>query len=68
VIDAPSATSALRDMFGAARRAFYEASGPLSPNVYWVRNRRWSQVTSLDGGRPRVWLRGEFAGAIKRSA
>jgi hypothetical protein len=25
-------------------------------------------VTSLDGGRPRVWLRGEFAGAIKRSA
>ena len=68
VIDAPSATSALRDMFGAARWAFHDASGPLSPNVYWVRNRRWSQVTSVDGGKPRVWLRGEFAGAIKRSA
>jgi hypothetical protein len=68
VIDAPSASSALRDMFDAARWAFHAASGPLSPNVYWVRNRRWSQVTSVDGGKPRVWLRGEFAGAIKRSA
>jgi hypothetical protein len=68
VIDAPSATSALRDMFDAARWAFHDASGPLSPNVYWVRNRRWSQVTSVEGGKPRVWLRGEFAGAIKRSA
>ena len=26
------------------------------------------QNTSVDGGKPRVWLRGEFAGAIKRSA
>ena len=68
VIDAPSASSALRDMFDAARWAFHEASGPLSPNVFWVRHRRWSQVTSVDGGKPRVWLRGEFAGAIKRSA
>ena len=55
-------------MFDAARWAFDEASGPLTPNVFWVRNRRWSQVTSVDGGKPRVWLRGEFAGAIKRSA
>jgi hypothetical protein len=68
VIDAPSAASALRDMFDTARWAFYEGSGPLSPNVYWVRDRRWAQVTSVDGGKPRVWLRGEFAGAIKRSA
>jgi hypothetical protein len=68
VIDAPTAASALRDMFDAARWAFDDASGPLSPNVFWVRNRRWSQVTSVDGGKPRVWLRGEFAGAIKRSA
>ena len=68
VIDAPDAASALRDMFDAARWAFYDASGPLSPNVFWVRNRRWSQVTSVEGGKPRVWLRGEFAGAIKRTA
>jgi len=68
VIDAPSAAAALRDIFDAARWAFHEASGPLSPNVYWVRDRRWAQVTSVDGGKPRVWLRGEFAGAIKRSA
>ena len=68
VIDAPTAASALREMFDAARWAFDEASGPLTPNVFWVRNRRWSQVTSVDGGKPRVWLRGEFAGAIKRSA
>ena len=68
VIDAPTAASALRDMFDTARWAFHEASGPLSPNVYWVRDRRWAQVTSVDGGKPRVWLRGEFAGAIKRSA
>ena len=68
VIDAPTAASALRDMFDTARWAFHEGSGPLSPNVYWVRDRRWAQVTSVDGGKPRVWLRGEFAGAIKRSA
>jgi hypothetical protein len=68
VIDAPDAASALRDMFDAARWAVYDASGPLSPNVFWVRNRRWSQVTSVEGGKPRVWLRGEFAGAIKRTA
>jgi hypothetical protein len=68
VIDAPTAASALREMFDAARWAYHDASGPLSPNVFWVRNRRWSQVTSVDGGKPRVWLRGEFAGAIKRSA
>ncbi len=68
VIDAPTAASALREMFDAARWAFDDASGPLSPNVFWVRDRRWSQVTSVDGGKPRVWLRGEFAGAIKRSA
>jgi hypothetical protein len=41
-------------MFEPPAWAFYEASGPLSPNVYWVRNRRWSQVTSVDGGKPRV--------------
>lgn len=68
VIDAPSAASALREMFDTARWAFHQGSGPLSPNVYWVRSRRWAQVTSVDGGKPRVWLRGEFAGAIKRSA
>jgi hypothetical protein len=68
VIDAPSAEPALREMFVAARWAHRDASGPLSPNVFWVRIRRWAQVTSVDGGKPRVWLRGEFAGAIKRSA
>jgi hypothetical protein len=68
VIDDPSAAAALGDMFEIARWAYDQSSGPLSPNVYWVRDLRWSQVTSVDEGKPRVWLRGELAGMIKHSA
>ena len=68
VIDDPTAAAALGDMFEIARWAFDQSSGPLSPNVYWVRDHRWSQVTSVDEGKPRVWLRGELAGAIGHSA
>lgn len=68
VIDDPSAAEALDDMFEMARWAFDQSSGPLSPNVFWVRARRWAQVTSVDEGKPRVWLRGELAGVIEQSA
>ena len=68
VIDDPSAAAALDDMFEMARWAFDQSSGPLSPNVFWVRARRWAQVTSVDEGKPRVWLRGELAGVIEQSA
>jgi hypothetical protein len=68
VIDGPSAAPTLNAMFDMARVGFHDGSGPLSPNVYWVTDRRWTPVTSVDGARPRVWLGGELAGVLKRSA
>jgi hypothetical protein len=68
VIDDPSAAGALDDMFELARWAFDRSSGPLSPNVYWVRALRWAQVTSVDEGKPRIWLRGELESVIEQSA
>ena len=41
-------------MFELAQRGFGEQAGPLSPNLFWVRNHRWVQVTSTDRGEPRV--------------
>jgi hypothetical protein len=63
-IDAPDADNALRRMFEVARSSFYDAPGALSPNVFWVRNRRWTAVTSYEGGRPRVVL-GALRGALR---
>jgi hypothetical protein len=64
-VDAPDAGEALRRMFDAARVDHRDAPGPLSPNVYWVRNNRWVPVTSLEGGKPRV-VPGELRDALKR--
>lgn len=47
VIGDPHAADALDELSGMARWAFEQASGPLSPDVYWVRARRWEQLTSL---------------------
>jgi hypothetical protein len=68
VVDGPSTGDALRRMFEWARSACDGSAASVSPNVFWVRDRRWAQVTSVDGGKPRVWLRGEVAGAIQQSA
>jgi len=46
VIGDPQAADALDEMSGMARWAFEQASGPLSPDVFWVRARRWEQLTS----------------------
>lgn len=64
-VDASDAGVALRLMFDVARRDFRDAAGPLSPDVFWVRNRRWIPVTSCEGGRPRVVL-GELRDVLKR--
>lgn len=68
VVDHPRAADALDEMFGMARWAFDQASGPLSPNVFWVRARRWEQVTSAGGGTPPVSLRDELESMLSRSA
>lgn len=68
VVDDPRAADALDEMFGMARWAFDQASGPLSPNVFWVRARRWEQVTSADGRTPPVSLRDELESMLIRSA
>jgi hypothetical protein len=56
-IDTADAVPALHALQQAALRGFSREPAPLSPDVFWVRNRRWTQVTSCDRGKPRV-LRG----------
>jgi hypothetical protein len=56
-IDTSDAAPALHAMHHAALHGFSREPAPLSPDVYWVRKGRWTQVTSWDGGKPRV-LRG----------
>ena len=41
-------------MIEAALRGFAAGAGPLSPDVYWVRNRTWVQGTSYASGKARV--------------
>ena len=59
LVDGRSTAATLRAMFDASRTGFHDGSGPLSPNVYHVRDRRWTPATSVEGGRPRVLVRGE---------
>ena len=53
-INGPDAEAALHRMLEAAVFGFSGESGPLSPDVFWVRNRRWTQVTSWRSGKPRI--------------
>ena len=53
-INGPDAEEALHHMLETAVLGFAAEAGPLSPDVFWVRNRRWTQVTSWRGGKPRV--------------
>jgi hypothetical protein len=64
-VDAPETEFALRRMFEAARLGSYDAVAPLSPNVFWVRDRGWLPVTSFEDGRPRVVL-GELRDVLRR--
>lgn len=64
VIDAPDAGRALDEMFRSARLAYYDEPGPISPHVYWVRNHRWIQATSVEGGKPKVHRTGDLADAL----
>lgn len=59
VVDGRSTGPTLRHMFGIARSGFHDGPGPLSPNVFHVRNRRWAPVTSVERAKPRVLVRGE---------
>ena len=63
-VDAADAGEALRRMFDASRVDHRDAPGALSPNVFWVRNNRWVQVTSVERGRPRL-VPGELRDALK---
>jgi hypothetical protein len=64
VIDGPGAAEALERMFEIAQRGFSEEAGALSPHVFWVRNHRWIQVTSVGDGKSRVHVSGDLAGAF----
>ena len=49
-INGPDAEAALHHMLESAVLGFAAEAGPLSPDVFWVRNRRWTQVTSWRAG------------------
>ena len=53
-INGQDAEGALHRMIEAAMYGFSDQPGPLSPDVYWVRNRQWTQVTSWRSGKPRI--------------
>ena len=53
-INGPDAAAALHHMLESALPVFAAEAGALSPDIFWVRNRRWTQVTSWRGGKPRV--------------
>jgi hypothetical protein len=53
-INGPDSEAALHRMLDAALFGFSDGVGPLSPDVFWVRNRQWTQVTSWRSGKPRV--------------
>lgn len=59
VLDGRRSAPSLSEMFSRARTGFHDGSGPLSPNVYLVRDRRWLPVTSVEDDGPRVLVRGE---------
>ena len=59
VLDGRRSAPSLRAMFARARNGFLEGPGPLSPNVYVVRDRRWLPVTSVAASRSRLLVRGE---------
>jgi hypothetical protein len=60
-IDGPDAGLALQHMLQAAHRGFHSHAGPLCPDVFWVRNHTWIQVSSSSGARPHL-LRGTGLG------
>ena len=51
---------------GKTTPAMNPEAGPLTPNVYWVRNNRWAQVTSFESGKPRVLLDRAMRETLKR--
>jgi hypothetical protein len=64
-MDGPDVEFALNAMFSIARHACYLESGSLSPHVYWVRGHRWTQVTSIQRGKPRVHMHGKLGKALE---
>ena len=60
----PDSAVALNNLFGFAMLGFSDAPGPLSPNVHWVRDGAWRQVTHLVDGEARVDVDEELAAAL----
>lgn len=56
-VDTADAGAALERMLDAAFDGFHSDQGRLSPDVFWVRGREWTALTSSDRGKPRI-LRG----------
>jgi hypothetical protein len=55
---------ALNNLLHFAMLGFREAPGPLSPNVFWVRDGRWVQVSRIVDEQPRVEIDEELAAAL----
>lgn len=64
VIDSPDAAAALHNLFGFAMAGYDEGAGPISPNVFWVTNGQWRQITTRDGNGAAVHVTPELASAL----
>ena len=64
VVDGPDALPVIGRLALFAHDGWSEGLGPLSPHVYWVRDGRWHQLTSIEDGTIRVSIDDEAGAAF----
>lgn len=65
VIDGtPDSALALNNLYRFGMLGFSDAPGPVSPNVYWVREGSWEQLSREVDGQPRVEVSPELAESL----
>lgn len=69
VIDGtPDSAHALNNLYRFAMLGFSDAPGPVSPNVFWVREGAWEQLSREVDGQPRIEVGPELAEALGMTA
>ncbi|MGI3780462.1 MAG: hypothetical protein ACRYG2_06750, partial [Janthinobacterium lividum] len=64
VVDGPESLPAIGRLAQFAAAGHADAVGPLSPHVYWVREGRWRQLTSLEDDTIRISIDDEVSAAL----
>jgi hypothetical protein len=63
----PDSAAAMTNLFRFAVAGFSDAPGPLSPNLFWIRDGDWRQITHITDDRAHVDLDDELALALGMS-